>query len=160
MSLKNIIEKINSTVLLAIILIISNTIYFIEAIITGPLIENSQIGVSFFPVVVSVLFYLSAITILIAGLKEKSILPSHITKYKRPIMVIILTFLYVLIFKTLGYFISSIIYVSGLILVFEDESYFKAKKFINIMYSLIIVILVYLLYQKLFGVRLPIGEVL
>jgi putative tricarboxylic transport membrane protein len=74
-------------------------------------------------------------------------------------MVIFLTLIYVLIFKSIGYFISSIIYVLCLMFLFEEESGFKKKKLLNILFTVIIVALIYILYQKIFGVRLPIGEV-
>jgi len=159
MAKKNILERINSTSLLAIILIIANTIYLIEGINTAPPIKNGELGITFFPIVISLLLYIAAICILIAGIREKSVLSFNLSKISKPSAVIFITFIYVLIFKQIGYILSSILYVLSLMLLFEDETGFKTKKLLNIVYSIIIVLLIYLLYQKVFGVRLPVGEV-
>ena len=44
-------------------------------------------------------------------------------------------------------------------LLFDDQKDLKNKNILNIVYSVVIVLVIYLLYQKVFGVRLPIGEV-
>ena len=159
MVIKNMLKKINSTSLFASILIIINSIYLIEGIKKGPLVKNGEIGVTFFPVIISLLLYIPTIIIFIAGLREKSVLHFQLSKISKPSTVIFLTFIFVIIFKSLGYILSSIIYVFSLMLLFEDEAGFKMKKLLNIIYSVIIVLLIFLLYQRLFGVRLPVGEV-
>lgn len=155
---KNILKRINSTSLLAIILIIANSIYLIDGINTAPLIKGGKIAITFLPIIISILFYVPAIYLFITGIRERSFLSFNLLKIGRPSAVIFSTFIYVLIFKTLGYILSSVLYVFCLMLLFEDETGFKKKIFLNIVYSIVIVTLIYLLYQKLFGVRLPIGE--
>ena len=159
MTKKSIIQKINSTSLLAIILTIANTIYLIEAIRTAPPIKNGEIGITFFPIVVSILLHIAAICLFLAGIREKSTLSFNLSKVSKPISVIFVTFIYVLIFKQLGYILSSMVYVLSMMLLFEDGKTPNKRKLLNIIYTVIIVLLIYLLYQKVFGVRLPIGEV-
>lgn len=156
---KYILKRINSTSLLAIILIIANSIYLIEGINAASLIKGGKISITFLPIIISILFYVPAICLFITGIRERSFLSFYLLKISRPSAVIFFTFIYVLIFETLGYILSSVLYVFCLILLFEDETGFKKKIFLNIVYSIVIVTLIYLLYQKLFGVRLPIGEV-
>ena len=156
---KNLLYRLNSTSLFAIIIILANSIYLVEGFKIAPMVKNGVIGVTFFPVVVSILLYIAAIAIFIAGIKEKSVLSFHLSKVSKPITVIILTFIYVVIFKNVGYILSSLLYVFGLIWLFEDKKNNKREKVLNIVYSFIIVLLIYLLYQRLFGVRLPVGEV-
>ncbi|KUK50204.1 MAG: hypothetical protein XD76_1551 [candidate division TA06 bacterium 32_111] len=159
MAKRSVLERINSTSLLALVLILVNSIYLFEAIKTAEPIKNGEVGITFFPIVASILLYIAAIIIFIAGIKEKSVLSFQLSRIGKPIMVIFLTLIYVLIFKSIGYFISSIIYVLCLMFLFEEESGFKKKKLLNILFTVIIVALIYILYQKIFGVRLPIGEV-
>lgn len=159
MAKRSIFKKINSTSLLALVLILVNTIYLFEALKTAEPIKNGEVGITFFPIVASILLYIAAITIFIAGIKEKSVLSFQLLKIGKPIMVIFLTLIYVLIFKSIGYFISSILYVLCLMFLFEEETGFKKKKLLNILFTVVIVTLIYILYQKIFGVRLPIGEV-
>ncbi|HZK12652.1 MAG TPA: tripartite tricarboxylate transporter TctB family protein [Atribacterota bacterium] len=159
MTKKKILEKINPTTLLSIILIIANSIYFIEGIRTAPLIKNDEIGITFFPFFVSLLLFITAGCLLYTGMREKTSTSFSLFKISRPIVIIVTTLIYVAIFKKVGYFLSSILYVFSLMLLFDDQKDLKNKKLLNIIFTIGIVLIIYLLYQKVFGVRLPIGEV-
>jgi len=159
MNQKILFRKMNPTSLLAIILIITNTIYLIDGIRTAPMVKNGEIGITFFPIIVSILLYLAAIFIFISGAREENGLFFRLSKISKPGAIVIITLIYVLIFKELGYLLSSILYVFSLMFLFEEKSRSKKSNLLNIVYSFIIVLLIYLLYQKLFGVRLPVGEV-
>jgi len=156
---KSFLDKMNSTTLLAIILIIANSIYFIEGIRTAPLIKNGEIGITFFPLFVSFLLFVTAGCLLYTGLREKTSTSFSLLKISKPMAIIVATLIYVAIFKKVGYLISSTLYIFGLMLLFDDQKDLKNKKILNIIYSIVIVLVIYLLYQKVFGARLPIGEV-
>ena len=159
MAKKNFLEKMNSTTLLAIILIIANSIYFIEGIRTAPLTKNNEIGITFFPFFVSLLLFITAGCLLYTGMREKTSTSFSLFKINKPIAIIVTTLIYVVIFKKVGYFLSSILYVFSLLLLFDDQKDLKNKKLLNIIFAISIVLIIYLLYQKVFGIRLPIGEV-
>jgi len=159
MTKKSFIEKMNSTTLLAIILIIANSIYFIEGIRTAPIIKNGEISITFFPLFISFLLFITAGCLLYAGVREKTSTSFSLLKISKPIAIIVTTLIYVAIFKKVGYLLSSILYIFGLMLLFDDQKDLKNKNILNIVYSAVIVLVIYLLYQKVFGVRLPIGEV-
>jgi putative tricarboxylic transport membrane protein len=157
---KNIIKRINSTSLFAIILIIVNTIYLIEGFNTAPPMTNGKPGITFVPIIISTLFYIAAIYILITSIRKESVSSFHLSEVSRPIAVIFITFIYILIFKPMGYILSSIIYVFSFMFLLEEKTEFKKKKLLNIFFSsLIVVLLIYLLYQIIFKVRLPAGGV-
>jgi putative tricarboxylic transport membrane protein len=159
MKKKSVFKKMNSKMLLAIILIIANSIYFIEGIRIAPLMKNGEIGITFFPIFVSLLLFISAGFLLHTGIREKTSTSFSLLKISKPITVIVITLIYVAIFKKTGYIISSILYVFSLLILFDDQKGSKNKKFLNVIYAIIIVLLIYLLYQKIFGVILPMGEV-
>ena len=157
---KNIIKRVNSTSLFAIILIIVNTIYLIEGFNTAPPMTNGKPGITFVPLIISTLFYIAAIYILITSMRKESVSSFHLSEVSRPIAVIFITFIYILIFKPIGYILSSIIYVFSFMFLLEEKTEFKKKKLLNIFFSsLIVVLLIYLLYQIIFKVRLPAGGV-
>jgi len=159
MTKKRFLDKMNSTTLLAIILIIANCVYFIEGIRTAPLIKNGEIGITFFPLFISFLLFITAGCLLYTGLREKTSTSFSLLKISKPIAIIVTTLIYVAIFKRVGYLLSSILYIFALMLLFDDQKDLKNKNILNIVYSVAIVLVIYLLYQKVFGVRLPIGEV-
>jgi len=157
---KNILKRVNSTSLFAIILIIVNTIYLIDGINTAPPMTNGKPGITFVPIIISTLFYIAAIYILITSIRKESASSFHLSEVSRPIAVIFITFIYILIFKPMGYILSSIIYVFSFMFLLEEKTEFKKKKLLNIFFSsLIVVLLIYLLYQIIFKVRLPAGGV-
>ncbi len=60
-------------------------------------------------------------------------------------------FVYIMAFRTVGYFISSGLFVFALIVIFSSVEKLVLKAVI----SAAIVAICYVMFQKLFGVRLP-----
>ena len=149
--------KINSTVIFAIMLLVANSIYFIEGIRTAPPIRNGEVSITFFPIFISLLMYFAATFILIEGLKKEKIFKFNLRHISKPIGIIIVTALFIIIFKKVGYIISSFFYVFSIMWLLQEQK--KGNRFLDVMFSIIIILIIYLLYQKIFGIRLPMGEV-
>ena len=65
--------------------------------------------------------------------------------------VVVAVFVYILAFRPVGYFISSTVFVFALILLFSSFEKLLQKALI----SVAIVVIGYVMFQQLFGVRLP-----
>jgi len=142
-------KSINTTIIFALFLIFGDIIYIIEALRIAPPIKGGEVGITFFPLIIALLMLLAAIIVLINGFKEKKSLLFNYKKISRPIAVIILTGIYIIIFKSIGYMFSSILYVFSLVLLLENKKK-KESKIRNIVYSIIVVLVVYILYKKIF----------
>jgi len=154
-------DKFNGTIIMPIIFIILSIIYVTEAIRMSPPIEQGEISFTFFPLVIGILFFILNIMSLNKGLKDlnkeikgEKYLVFQWQSIKKFIVAVALIGIYVCIFKPIGYFISSILLVFGLMLVFKDKNQNNVKLLI---FSIVITILIYYFYEKMFGVRLPYG---
>jgi len=153
--LSNFKKRINSSIILCIILFIWNTLYVIEAIRLGSPIRKGQVDVSFFPLVIAILMYIAIFYVFISSYKyrpKKKTFYLSLKKINKPLLIIILTIVYILLFKIIGYMLSSILYIFSIIYIFETN---RRNFFIKIIYAIIIAILIFLLYEKLFLIRLP-----
>jgi len=146
-------QKINNTMIICIILFIWNTIYMIEAINMGSPIRKGRVGVNFFPIVISCLMYIVTFYLLVNSFKQnKEIIDFNFTRKSKPILIIVFTIIYILLFKPIGYMLSSILYIFSIVSIFDSK---KRSLYIKIIYSVIIAILIFLLYEKIFAIRLP-----
>jgi len=146
-------KKINNTMIICIILFIWNTIYMIEAINMGSPIRKGRVDVNFFPIVISCLMYIVTFYLLVHSFKQnKEIIDFNFTKKSKPILIIVFTIIYILLLKPIGYMLSSILYSFSIVSIFDSK---KRSLYIKIIYSVIIAILIFLLYEKIFAIRLP-----
>lgn len=149
----NLKKKLNYSHFLCIILFIWNTLYVIEALRIGPPIKKGRVDVTFFPLLISIILYIAIIYVFFISFnKSKKEIGSDLSRISRPTLVVIITIIYIAVFKVIGYMLSSILYIFALISVFETK---KRNILIKIFYALIIAVLIYLLYEKIFLIRLP-----
>ncbi len=146
-------QKINNTMIICIILFIWNTIYMIEAINMGSPIRNGRVDANFFPIVISCLMYIVTFYLLIHSFKQnKEIIAFNFTQKSKPILIIIFTVIYILLLKSIGYMLSSVLYIFSIVSIFDSK---KRSLYLKIIYAVIIAILIFLLYEKIFAIRLP-----
>ena len=146
-------KRFNSSQILCIILFIWNTLYVVEALRLAPPIKNGRIDVTFFPLLISAILYIAIIYVFYNSYKQvKKSEKSDQNRLSRPALVVLITIIYIAVFKIIGYMISSIIYIFTLITIFETK---RKTLFFKILYAIIIAVLIYLLYEKIFLVRLP-----
>ncbi|HZK11287.1 MAG TPA: tripartite tricarboxylate transporter TctB family protein [Atribacterota bacterium] len=149
----NLKQKINNTMIICIILFIWNTIYMIEAISMGSPIRKGRVDVNFFPIVISCMMYLFTLYLLVHSFKQnKELTEINFTNKSRPILIIVFTIIYILLLKSIGYMLSSILYIFSIVSIFDSK---KRSLYKKIIYSVIIAILIFLLYEKIFAIRLP-----
>jgi putative tricarboxylic transport membrane protein len=138
--------------------------YFATALNLGSPISNNRVEPSFFPLLLGFFAVLFSSILLfkeISSSKNKDInIPDAESKAtegeKRktnyaPLLIMLSIFLYILAFSFIGYFISSFLFVLSIIVIFSSLEKIIQKSII----SIIIVLVGYLVFDRLFGVRLP-----
>ncbi len=152
-------NKIKNSGLYVFMFIIS-LVYLITGINLGQPIVEGAIEPSFFPIILGSCSVTFSSILLYFNLSEKTVDTSVREKSQKTVMhsvsaLVIVTAIYIGLFTTIGYILSSILYVFATIVLFSDKKKLLQKFFI----SLTIVIIGYLIFEQLFGVRLPTFEV-
>ena len=133
--------------------------YLVTAISLGKPIVESRLEPSFFPIVIgSFAVFFSLILLSRQFAKNKAEPETNKTDMKAsdnarfaPALIMLAIFIYILAFSYMGYFISSYLFVLSVILIFSSFEKFLQKAAI----SFIIALIGYLLFEQVFGVRLP-----
>lgn len=126
--------------------------YLISALSLGAPISESGLTPSFFPILLGIAAIVFASTLVLQNLRAR---PDE-TRSREPatyahLWVVVAIFVYIVAFKPLGYFISSTLFVFALLVIFSSFEKLLQKAAI----SLAIVATAYVMFQQLFGVRLP-----
>ena len=126
--------------------------YLVSALSLGAPVGESGLTPSFFPIMVGGAAIIFSSILILQKLRTKSDedqdeTPSSYTH----IGVVVAVFVYILAFRPVGYFISSTVFVFALILLFSSFEKLLQKALI----SVAIVVIGYVMFQQLFGVRLP-----
>lgn len=145
-------NKWNSTVLSAVIFMVVSLVYLVEALRTALPIKDGVISITFFPCIIAILTLLTSLVLLSKGLKEKKSAIIEWHRISRSVIVVLLTVIFVFLFEKIGYFLSSLIYTISLVTVFSLKDRHVIK---TIVFSVGIVFIVFLLFEKAFNVRLP-----
>jgi len=136
--------------------------YLLTAINLGKPLYNNRLEPSFFPLLVGFFAVIFSAVLLfkeIVLIKQKTKLSqsrkeekkmSNKTEYA-PLLIILSIFVYILAFSIAGYFISSFLFVLSIIVIFSSLEKIIQKLLI----SITIVFVGYLLFEQIFGVRLP-----
>jgi putative tricarboxylic transport membrane protein len=112
---------------------------------------NDEPGPAFFPVLLSVALMLLALSIILQGMKAKAEeAPSH--KPWKPLLAIAVTALFVVLFQSLGFVLSTLAYTLAITMMFRSE-----KKFTLVVVPIVSTVFIFLLFRVGLGVRLPEG---
>lgn len=126
--------------------------YLVTALNLGAPISDGGLTPAFFPILVgSAAIIFSSILILQARRSESETSQSDETANYTHLWVVVAIFAYIVAFKSVGYFISSGGFVFALIVIFSNFEKLPLKAAI----SIAIVGAGYVMFQELFGVRLP-----
>ena len=115
----------NSQALFAILLLILNTGYFAEALTLPTPFAHGEPGPAFLPLVLSGVLYLAAARILLTELRgtgdaETEGAPVEGSPVK-PVLIVLITAVFVYLFESLGYWISTLLYTFAITALFEFE---------------------------------------
>lgn len=154
---------LNKNVVFHFLLFFLSVGYFVIAINLGAPFINNGLQPSSFPLLVG-LFAMMFSSILLyrevklmkskaSSLEDDTQTDNALSGKGRfaPLAVMLSIFLYILLFSPLGYFFSSILFVLSIIIIFSSLE----KVLQKIVISTIIVSFGYLVFEQMFGVRLP-----
>lgn len=126
--------------------------YLVSALRLGPPISDEGLTPAFFPMLVGCAAILFASILILQKLREVREEPAaEAPRTYTHLWVVVAIFLYVVAFKPLGYFLSSGLFVFALIVLFSSFE----KLLIKAVISAVVTAVAYLMFEQLFGVRLP-----
>lgn len=141
-------------ILFHLVLLVASSGYLVSAFSLGAPVVEAQLKPSFFPLLIGTLAVIFSAVLMHRALKESrqdanngSAAKSDRLSY----LIIGSTALYVLTFTLLGYLLSSVLYVFAIMIIFSSRERWIEKLAI----AAVIVGLGYLVFEQLFGVRLP-----
>lgn len=146
-------SRFGGEVVLPAVLIVVALVYLVEGVRTLESFQEGTAGPSFFPIVISIIMIAALTSVLWNGLRgtarrEKT----EPVAFAEPIKVVLLTIGYIILFKPAGYFLSTTAYVFVLLYVFK----FKARNiFVSMLWSVLIAGICFVLFSKIFQIRLP-----
>lgn len=138
-------------IVLPVVLFVVTTAYLLNALQVTTAYEDEGVGPSFFPVVLAVVMYGALAAVLLQGLRAPREAAAPL-RLKDPVKVVLLTAVYIALFRPLGYFIATTFYVWSLFFVFEFGSRNQVWKVVS---AVLIAIAAWLLFDVAFGIRLP-----
>lgn len=138
-------------IILPVVLLVVTTAYLVNALQVTTAYDDVGVGPTFFPVVLSVVMYCALAAVLFHGLRARGAAATPL-RLKDPIKVVLLTAVYIALFRPLGYFIATTLYVWSLFFVFNFGSRNHIWKVLS---AILIAVAAWLLFDVAFGVRLP-----
>ncbi|MFV0336006.1 MAG: tripartite tricarboxylate transporter TctB family protein [Tropicimonas sp.] len=145
---------------LPVFFLILTTIYLTEAFrIHGQVSDGSIVGPKFLPVLAAIGMYVTLLWVLVSEFRKAARGDGAARAdaegggdLRDPLLIICATGVYILLFRPLGYFLSTAAYVAALFIIFRYETGRPAR----FVLALAGVVLVFFgLFQVVFGVRLP-----
>jgi putative tricarboxylic transport membrane protein len=149
-------KEITGKLLFNVFLLVVSSGYLLTAFSLGAPIVEAQLRPSFFPILLGLLAVTFSAVLL--GREIKAGRASHesgdqaaAAGDRLAYMIIVATALYILLFSLAGYVLSSVLYVFAIMVIFSNRDKWLQKMAI----SILIVGLGYLVFEQIFGVRLP-----
>lgn len=150
--------RINNEIIIGAILILFNSVYLSQALKLPLMFDRGEPGPLFFPLVLVVAMYICAILVLTQGFKQEKNFTFNLTFFlEKPFLAIFFTALYIFYFTLLGYWITTFIYAFAISMLFAHKKNKIALIFSSLLIATIIAILVWLLFEIIFNIALPIG---
>ncbi|WP_458792697.1 tripartite tricarboxylate transporter TctB family protein [Yoonia sp. MH D7] len=126
--------------------------YLITALNLGPPIVENGLTPAFFPILVGGAAIVFCSILIVQALRaQPKVAPVDEGRSYTHVWVVVAIFVYIAAFNTLGYFLSSGLFVFVLILLFSRFENLVLKAII----SVTIVEVTFVMFQQLFGFRLP-----
>ena len=139
-------------VIVPLFLMVLTTVYLAEAVgIRSQFGGEGGIGPRTIPILAAILMYVSLLVVLVQELRGEGGEASD-GGLIRPALVVLATGVYIFIFRPLGYWPATALYVAALFFVFQFET--KRPLWFTL-YVALVTIAFYGLFAGVFGVRLP-----
>lgn len=143
---------LNRQLLFLYFMLVVSVGYLVSALSLGDPLSESGLTPSFFPILVGMAAIIFSTILIVQKLRATdSPTEAHEAGSYTHIWVSLAILAYIAAFRTLGYFLSSGLFVFALIVLFSSFEKLVLKALI----ASVIVGLAYVMFQQLFGVRLP-----
>jgi putative tricarboxylic transport membrane protein len=141
--------------ILPFVLFVITSIYLATALQITAQFDEGLVGPSFVPVVASILMYVALAFVVLGIRNDTDTAKPAKPDLAAPIKVVVVTAIYILAFKPLGYPVSTFLYVYALLYIFglEDTGHIK-----RLVYTAAITAVFYALFAVIFQVRLPLFD--
>lgn len=153
--------KLNKEVLIAGCLFAANTVFFVEALKLPRPFEHGEPGPAFYPLVLSVIMYIASIRIMLSGLKNKTGTVFNLKDFAviRPLLMAGTTGLFILLFETMGYWISTLLYIFSAAFIFEFGRKYTLGRTLALCAAIAVAITLagWIFFDLLFDLHLPKG---
>lgn len=146
------LSRLSANMVAAIVFMVVSLIYFGESVRMAPPFVDGNVSMTFFPYIISIVTFLTALVLFFKGLKEKRGVGIESKRAGKSLAVVLMTCLFVAVFERIGFTISSVVYSCSLMFIFGGP---KKRIVRNIFYAGIITLIIYVLFEKIFGVKLP-----
>lgn len=143
-SFTNILERV--------VLPIVTVVYFFEALRLTPWGSEERVSVSFFPIVLSIAMFFALACMYWQRRRGHANEHQSSLQIANPLKIVGLTAVYILLFKPVGYVISTTFYIYGLFFVFQ---YAQERPWRGVVFAVLIMAIFYLFFGVGFQVRLP-----
>lgn len=168
--------------ILPLVIFISTTVYLVEALQNGSFFRYGLPSAGFMPIALSVAMYLSLLAVIAGQIRrhkvrhdkefaprsleemhdlEPSVRPIDSSAYVSLAAVILISLLYVLLFRKLGFAVATFLFSLGLLSTFR---FGWSKGFLGIALNIVVAaaisLFAYLFFAVLFGIQLPKMELL
>lgn len=156
--------RINSELVVATVLLIWITIYAVSAVTLAPPFKGDwEATATLWPLILVAIAYPACLAVLVRAFKEGERLIPDWKHSRNAIIIVGLTGFYAGTFGLVGYWISTFVYCFGIALIFElkESKGERRSKVRTLLFSMVVAIMLtligYLLYEVIFGIRLPEG---
>lgn len=143
-------------ILFPLVLIVVTTIYLAAAFeIRSPFSAPGEVSPRGIPILTAVLMYVALLVVLIQEIRAPGTTVSDGDEdgsLLRPALVVVATAAYILLFRPLGYSLSTLLFVGALFLTFGFET---SRPLRFALYAVGVTAAFYCLFALVFGVRLP-----
>lgn len=150
---------LNNKIICGIILIVFNSIYLSQALKLPPPFIGGEPGPIFFPLILIIVMYICSTFVLIDGLRSERNITFDLKCFiNKPVLAIIFSAVYIILFNVLGYWISTFFYSFIISILFEFKKRSKRGIIIfSVLVALIITSFVWIFFEMLFKMKLPGG---
>ncbi|MGI6029224.1 MAG: tripartite tricarboxylate transporter TctB family protein [Candidatus Heteroscillospira sp.] len=131
-------------------------VYILEALkLSAPVVDGVP-QETFFPVIIFIFGTAATIMLLVSGIKKVSaanyVAPEKKKINYKPFYIVLATAAFIFFFDILGYTIMAPLYLFTMMMIYDDKPQHIVKK---IVYSVLITIFVYIIYNFVFGISFP-----
>lgn len=141
-----------SAVQFPVFLLILTTIYLAEALsIHSQFGGDTIVGPRFMPILMAIIMYVALVVVLVGEWRQDA-KASTSGSLIRPLLVVVVTGIYIAVFRPLGYVPATLGFVVALFLIFDFE---RRRPAFFALYVILVTAIFYGLFAGIFGVRLP-----